>query len=77
MCSCKLLLSPTDVKLSAKFKRNPKSNLVNLVNIMILKIQKYFFKMSLVAPMVDGEDVKEKGIQVMMKLRHKICFWEY
>lgn len=78
MCSCKFLLSPTDVKLGAKFKRNLKSNLVNFVNIMILKIPKYFFFffLSLVAPLVDGEDVKEKEIQVMIRLRHKICFWE-
>lgn len=41
MCSCKFLLSPTDAKLGAKFKRNLKSNLVNFVNIMILKIPKY------------------------------------
>lgn len=75
MCSCKLLLSPTDVKLSVKFKRNPKSNLVNLVNIMILKIQKYFF-FNEFAPVVDGEDVIEKEIQMMMRLRHEICFWE-
>lgn len=43
---------------------------------MILKIPKYFFFLSLVTPLLDGEDVKEKEIQVMMRLRHKICFWE-
>lgn len=43
---------------------------------MILKIPKKFFLMSLVSLLVDREEIKEKRIQVMMRLRHKIYFWE-
>lgn len=32
--------------------------------------------MKLVAPLVDGEDAKEKEIQVMMRQRHNIYFGE-
>lgn len=43
---------------------------------MILKIAKNLFLNTRLIFPVDGEEVKEKEILVVLRVKHKICYWE-